>query len=219
LRLALICVLCLVLAYLAGCGTPSQTIATPTNTSVVSVEGDYIGEIPSLNATIAITTDGATAVVYLTDGSPVHATVSLWIQGQIANNILNLTSASTVTFPSTSPTKVTVSALVTPGDVSGSVTLSATFQTSNFTASALTTSQGAPGLYQGSLQAQAASYLGGWYALPPTAAGAEQEGGAISNETTGAVLPSPTPDFTSMTVTVPGLGVFSIHRCHFGRCG
>jgi hypothetical protein len=220
IRLVVVGALCFALPLLSACGAQSQAAAVPTNTTVVSVEGDYVGQIPTLNATIAITTDGSNVEVYLTDGTTTHASLSLWIQGPIANNIVTLTSP-TVTLPSMSPTKIVISALVTPQSVSGTVTLQATYQTNVFTAEALTSQSGAPGLYQGSLQTAGASYLGGWYALPSDVAAttATPSGGAIMNEATGTVLTSPTPDFITLTVTVPGLGVFPLHRCHFGHCG
>ncbi|HUY79142.1 MAG TPA: hypothetical protein VMV29_20410 [Ktedonobacterales bacterium] len=196
-------------ATLAACGAPGSVAPTPTNTSIVTAEGDFLGTVAGLNAGIAITTDGSNALIYIGDGTPTHVTISTWMQGADTNNILDVTSS----------TNVQVSALITPTNVSGNVIFTLTSQTYTFTANALT-SRGVPGLYRSSLTVGGVDYQGGWYVLPDgaSAGSAPTMGGAVVNLQTNALIASPTPDFTALSVAVPSVGTFTLHYCHFGAC-
>ncbi len=194
---------------LAACNVHSTAAPAPTNTSVVTVEGDYIGTIPGLNAAIAITTDGNNALVYIGDGTPTQVTYSAWMQGQDVNNVLSITSSF----------NLEVSALLTTNTASGNVTVTGSSNTYTFTASVIT-SRGGPGVYQGKLTVGGVDYLGGWFVLPPGAATGTipAMGGGVINQQTRALITSPTPNFTALTVTVPTVGEFTLHECHFGAC-
>jgi len=206
LALALLATLALALTACQAQGTAAPA---PTNTSIVSVEGDYVGEIPGLNAGIAITTDGANALVYISDGTPSRVTLSAWMQGQDVNNVLTVSSSF----------NVEVSALLTPNTASGNVTLTGSSNTYTFTAQAIT-SRGGPGLYQGALTVGGVQYIGGWYVLPSGVATGTTPpiGGAVVNQQTRALTVSPTPNFTALSVNVPTVGEFTLHECHFGAC-
>jgi hypothetical protein len=194
---------------LAACDVHGTAAPAPTNTSVVSVEGDYVGEIAGLNAGIAITTDGNNALVYIGDGTPSQVTISAWMQGQDVNNVITITSSF----------NLEVSALLTTNSASGNVTITGSSNTYTFTATAVT-SRGGPGVYQGQLTVEGVAYLGGWFVLPSGVATGNipTMGGGVINQQTRALIVSPIPNYTTMTVNVPTVGAFTLHECHFGAC-
>jgi len=202
--------LALILALtLTACGTTSTAGPAPTATTIVAVEGDFLGTVSGLNAGIAITTDGTNALIYIGDGTPTHISVSQWLQTPVANDIIALTS----------PTNFNVSALLTPETATGTITRASTNQTYTFSANAVT-SRGVAGVYQSTENIAGVDYLGGWYVLPTTVTpgATAAEGGGIVNQQTSVLITSPTPDFANKTVTVPGLGTFALTYCHYGRC-
>ncbi len=207
-----LCALALSLALsltLTACGATSTAAPAPTATTIVSVEGDFLGTVTGLNAGIAITTDGNTALIYIGDGTPTHITISQWLQTPVVNNIISMNASS----------DFGVSALLTPETATGTITRTLSNQTYTFSANAVT-SRGVAGVYQSKETINGADYLGGWYVLPATAAAGltAPEGGGIIDQQTQALITSPTPDFIGKTVAVPGLGTFTLTYCHYGQC-
>ncbi|SRR5579875_713815 len=208
-------IICSLTISLAACGgasntpaasPPTATLAPTANTS--GITGDFVGTVPDLEAGVAITTDGQNVIAYLSDGTPNHITYALWFQGQVSNNTFNLDNISTVE----------MSGLISASGVTGTVTLS---DGSNHTFSASPIAAGSQaGLYRGELNVGGVDYVAGWYILSAGAAtnGAPTVGGGVLNEQTNTPLAAPTPDFTQKSVTVSGIGTFTLHYCHLAQC-
>lgn len=207
--------LCSLVFVLAACGNAGNTPATSPPTATLAptattsgATGDFVGTVPDLDAGIAISTDGQNVIVYLSDGTPTHITYAAWFQGQLTNNTFNLDNISTVE----------ITGLVSASSVTGTVTLQ---DGSNHTFSASPVATGnQAGLYRAELNDGGVDYLGGWFILNSGEAtdGTPSEGGGVLDEQTDTPFTAPTPNFTQKTVTVTGIGTFTLHYCHLAQC-
>ena len=93
-------------ALLVGCGGGGSSSGTA---------GIFVGHVTNTRALIAIVTDGTEVRSYLCDGTPDgQLVVAEWFKGQKSGDTINLVSNTGI---------VTLNAQVTPGGVTGTVTL------------------------------------------------------------------------------------------------
>ena len=225
----LILIVLFALTGLAACGgSASAPAATPTST-VASVAGDFVG-VTNNGDGITLSTNGQQLLAYACDGTATHAiTFSVWFQGAVSHNAVNLTAANGSHLVAT----------LTAQAASGTVTLSSGHSFS-FTAPAVNVTTGA-GLYRGEETFAGVRYLGGWIILTePAAISAPASGALLSvvpqstpvtfikpgaagiiNEQTGALLAWPaltSQDIAARRVTVPNLGTFTMKQCRQAQC-
>jgi hypothetical protein len=176
---------------------------------------EYVGEIPDMNAWLAIASDGKNILAFTTDGNAQHtATFAQWFAGSIINNTvqanplpLSGTPTSQATPQATSQTTATplatatsgmgnqgqLSAKLTQNAAIGKVTLS-DGKSFPFTANAITDPNSMAGLYGDTQTIDNTKYQAGWIIPPnavPTAVGTATPGATMTS--TPGIMMTATP--------------------------
>ncbi len=201
-----------------------------TAASGTPVNGEFVGHVGTL-VDFGLSTDGQNVIAYLCDGTNVQQTLAEWFKGTVTNNSIDITNAHGVHLVATlTPQAATVTITLTDGS---SLT---------FDAPSIPDPGSAFGLYRSQQTVSGVQYVGGWI-IPPTNPASSGVGpqavlvsdqlrfptccvpnglnrGAIINEQTGALLPSPSIEAFSnpMSVEVPDLGTFKLHLCTQAQC-
>jgi hypothetical protein len=220
---------------MVACGSTHSTPSTrlkyterkvsPGATSTSGSNGgrtEYVGEIPDMNAWLAITSDGKNILAFTTDGNAQHtATFAQWFAGSIMNNAvqaspLNLSGMPTTqatpqaTTQTTATPQTTVQATATSGKGNqgqlsakltqnaaiGKVTLS-DGKSFPFTANAITDPNSMAGLYGDTQTINTTKYQAGWI-IPPNAVPS-----AVGTATPEATITA-TPEATATITGTPG---------------
>lgn len=168
--------------------------ATGTSTMVGSGQGAYVGQMPSDNTWVGLSSSGSQIIAFITDGSQSHPpTFAQWFKGPITNGTVDTTATGK---NGTDRLQATLS-----GDTaSGTVTM-AGGKSIPFTANAVPSSDQTSGLYRSTQTINGQSYVAGWIVVPqgsetatPTATGTVAPGatGTAAPSATGTVAPGAT---------------------------
>ncbi len=207
----------------------STVIATVAPTATSSAKATYVGEALNQHAWIGLSSNDNSVVAFVTDGAKDHpATFAQWFRGPITNKAMDLTATDKTGDDH-------LQAMLANDTASGTVTL-ANGKSFAFTAKAVTPSDGDAGLYRGDRIVNGEHYAAGWVLMPesmappsgtapetpgPAATNALPQGGAISNQKTYALLPTPeltSQEIQTQEVTVPDLGAFKLLQCQQTAC-
>ena len=150
----------------------ATTMPGATGTSTVgSGQGAYVGQMPSDNAWIGLSSSGSQIVAFITDGSQSHPpTFAQWFKGPITNSTVDTTATG-------KNGSDRLQATLSGDTASGTVTM-AGGKAIPFTANAVPSSDQTSGLYRSTQTINGQSYVAGWIVVPqgaenatPTATG------------------------------------------------
>ncbi len=194
------------------------------------VNGEFVGHVGTL-VDFGLSTDGQNVIAYLCDGTNVQQTLAEWFKGPVSNNGIDITNAHGLHLvASLTPQAAAVTITLTDGS------------SLSFSAPSIPDPGSEFGLYRSQQTVKGVQYVGGWIDIPPQPASADAGHqtflisallpfpvccipngfirGAIINEQTGALLPSPSFAAFSdpMSLEVPNLGTFTLHLCRQAQC-
>lgn len=209
--LAILCTFTLLLAACRGTPFSQQTTsqknaklnlretatAMPGATGSATVgsgQGAYVGQMPSDNTWIGLSSSGSQIVAFVTDGSQGHSpTFAQWFKGPVTNGTVDTTATG-------KNGSDRLQATLSGDTASGTVTM-AGGKAIPFTANAVPSSDQTSGLYRSTQTINGQSYVAGWIVVPQGAA----NGTATPTGTGTAVPPTGTATTPSATETVaPG---------------
>ena len=165
-----------------GTTTPGTTTTSPT---------EYVGEVPTENAWVGISTTSKRMVAFVTDGTKNHQpTYAQWFRGPVTNDVVDATAAAKSGADRLQGT-------LSKDTATGTVTF-ADGKSLAFTANAVPTGDPAAGLYRSEHEVNNQHYVAGWVILPANGA----TGTATPSTGTGPIPPSVgtlTPSATETT--------------------
>ncbi len=221
----LIVALCFVFSLFLAADDRAAASGTPA-----LVNGEFVGHVGTL-VDFGLSTDGQNVITYLCDGTNVQQTLAEWFKGPVSNNGIDITNAHGLRLVATlAPQAATVTITLTDGSAL------------TFDAPSIPDPGSEFGLYRSQQTVKGVQYVGGWIDIPPQPASADAGHqtflisallpfpvccvpngfirGAIINEQTGALLPSPPfAAFSNpMSLEVPNLGTFALRLCRQAQC-
>ncbi|HEY3993678.1 MAG TPA: hypothetical protein VGM01_12485 [Ktedonobacteraceae bacterium] len=211
-------ILCTLTLLLAACrtGTTSSNHTTTQNTLRLNVRAtgtttpgtatisptEYVGQVPTENAWVGLSTTGKRMVAFVTDGTKGHnPTFAQWFRGPVTNGVVDTTATA-------KNGSDRLQATLSKDTTTGTVTL-ANGKSVAFTANAVPASAPYAGLYRSEHVVNNQRYAAGWVVLPPagaTGTATPSATGTTSPSATGTASPSVTGTASpSATGTATGM--------------